>query len=296
MKRFISAFSLVIGLLTTAYTQDVTFRVIVNQGVNTVESKGVSSPLKIGQDLQSLDKLILDENGYVALVTSLGSTIEIHGRDNRTFELNDLPSKSKSDLIGKYANYIMQKMSPEAIEKNKKEYASVTGAVQRATGLVAYMKKTSRLYEPYAIIRWSSVSGKAPYSIKLNDGFGNQLFEGNTTNNFFKIDFMMSGLNSVDLVIASFSDADGAESSYSIQRGAPSNEVFEKEISSLKNSLNVNSAFENLILAEFYEQNNYLLDASTCFEKAKILEPDVDYFNLVYIEFLKRNKFGDSLN
>ena len=53
------------------------------------------------------------------------------------------------------------------------------------------------------------------------------------------------------------------------------------------------SAFENLILAEFYEQNNLILDASTCFEKAMILKPQVNYFKDAYKEFLMRNKFGE---
>jgi len=296
MRRGLVIFFIVAGWVTNSLAQQ-TFKVIVNQGSNSLVRSGESDPLKIGQTLETTDKLILGANGYIALISSEGATIELHGKDQETISLNDInTSNRKNGIIGKYADFLVAKMAPEAVEKNRKEYASVTGAVHRAIGIKAYMEKTSKLYESYAILRWDTESGEAPYSIRLDDGFGNQLFAGSTTKNYFKIDFMKNGLEDTDLVIVSFVDSNGVESSYSITREESTNESFESEISILKALLDDNSAFENLILAEFYEQHNFLLDASTCFEKAMILEPDVAYFDKVYIEFLKRNKFGDSLD
>ena len=98
----------------------------------------------------------------------------------------------------------------------------------------------------------------------------------------------------MDVVVISIKDADGFSNKYSIQRVSKKDDAnFGTVVSELKSSLDDDSAFENLILAEFYEQNNLILDASTCFEKAMILEPQVSYFKDAYKEFLMRNNFGE---
>jgi len=281
---------------TFSYCQEITYKLIVNQGNNSIIRGDEQLKLKTGESLLTSDKLILQSDSYVVLLSNAGSTIELKGSQQLQINLNKISGGEKtSELIGKYAEYVASKMLPDVIEKNRKEYASVTGAVERALGIIAYMKKTSRLYESFAILRWDPLSGDKPYKLEFRDGFGNLLFTGETNENHFRIDFTADNLADIDLVIVDFIDATGNKSSYSIALKEQESEVFTNEIMQLKSSLNDNSAFGNLILAELFEQNNYFLDASTCFEKSKILEPDVDYFSKAYLEFLMRNKLGERL-
>ncbi len=299
IKRGKILFGLLLFFSILSFGQDASYKVIVNQGNNKIDRNGDPINLKIGLTLSSTDKIILQKDSYVALLSTFGETIELKGSQKLEINLSELSgTNQKSDIISKYAAFVFDKMSPDEVEKNRKAYASVTGAVQRAVGVTAYMNKKSHLYESFAIVRWDPGSGEAPYRIQLNDAFGNLLYTEETTNNYFKIDFMQNGLSDVDIVIITFVDAQAIKSSYSISKSdaAAADESFSNEILQLKSYLDDNSAFQNLILAEFFEQNGYILDASTCFEKARILEPEVTYFNDAYREFLMRNKFGDRLD
>jgi len=63
---------------------------------------------------------------------------------------------------------------------------------------------------------------------------------------------------------------------------------FEVELKALKANLGEQSSINNLILAEFYEENNLLLDALTSYEYAIKMSPDVEYYKEAYDEFLLR--------
>jgi len=67
------------------------------------------------------------------------------------------------------------------------------------------------------------------------------------------------------------------------------------ELETLKSSLDENLPISNLILAEFYEQNDLLLDALTSYERAIQDAPEIDYFKEAYREFLMRNGYNDSI-
>ena len=52
------------------------------------------------------------------------------------------------------------------------------------------------------------------------------------------------------------------------------------------------SALDKLILASFYEQNNLLADALTCYEYAIELSPEIQAFQNAYDQFVFRNGLG----
>ncbi len=283
----------------SAFSQTSVATIIISSGENQVGKGNNFKAILIGSTINSGELLKLSDNGYVALLTKSGRTIELNGAENALFNIDDLEVENTSgrSLLIKYADYVVTQMVSEEREENRKRYASITGAVERDLGISAYMNKTSELYEPFAIIRWNPRTSKSPYSISIQDNFGNQLLLEETNNNYLKINFTNKSLDEVDGVIVSIKDADGLSNEYAIRRVNKNESTsFISDISELKTSLHDDSAFENLILAEFYEQNSLILDASTCFEKAMILEPDVVYFKEAYMEFLMRNKFGEFVN
>ncbi len=302
MKAILNYFLIFLLLLIAnniALSQTTVATVIISNGENMCGKEGNFRKIKIGSSLLSGELLKLSQNGYIALLTTSGSTIELKSSDGADYNIDEIVSGNDSELslVKKYTNYIVSKMAPEEMENNRKRYASIAGAVERNIGISAYLNKTSELYEPFAIIRWDPSSGKPPYHISVQDNYGNQLLSSENNNNYIRIDFSNKNLEKVDIVVISIKDADGLSNEYSIQRVSKKEDTnFGMIVSELKSSLDDDSAFENLILAEFYEQNNLTLDASTCFEKAMILEPQVTYFRDAYKEFLMRNNFGELID
>ncbi len=286
----------------TCYTiaQDYSFKVIISKGdISYRESSSTNwNRLKAGSRLHSGDILKVEPNGYVALLGSSGETIELKNKETKEYKIDELAAQltdAETGLINKYASYLVSKMAPEARESNRKAYASITGAVEREVVTIhAYMRKSSVLFDTMAVIRWKPVDNAAEYNVVVKNIFDEIILEAKTSKPAISLDFSDEKLKDRDMVIISISTGGGGSNDYSITkvtRDRPG--AFVTEIGELHAALDTGSAFDNLVLAEFYEQNNLLLDATTCYEKAMEIEPDVQYFKDVYLEFLMRNNFGN---
>ena len=303
MKKF----GLIIFVLLSAtyYTtaQDYLFKVIISKGDNSyhITSEKNWMILKPGSQLHTGDVLRVAAKGYVALLGSSGETMELKNEDTKEYSIDELTAKLKNaeaGLINKYTSYLVSKMAPEARESNRKAYASVTGAVERQVVTIhAYLRKSSVLYDTIAIIRWKPIEDVADYNVVVKNLYDDIILEVKTSNPIISLNFSDEKLKERDMVIVSISTNGRGSNDYSItkvSRDKP--DAFVNEIGELRAALNSGSAFDKLVLAEFYEQSNLLLDATTCYEKAMVLEPDVQYFKDVYLEFLMRNNFGDIIN
>ena len=82
-------------------------------------------------------------------------------------------------------------------------------------------------------------------------------------------------INSGDYGMKKISDSDAKE--------------FADELTELQSALTEESSLNRVILAEFFEQNNLLVDALTNYMIAIQLSPDVDYFQEPFEEFKMRH-------
>lgn len=296
---------IIVLLSATCYTiaQDYLFKVIISKGDNSyyISSETNWTMLKAGSRLHTGDVLKVAAKGYVALLGSSGETMELKNEDTKEYKIDELTAQLKNTeagLIDKYASYLVSKMAPEARESNRKAYASITGAVEREVVTIhAYLRKSSVLYDTMAFIRWKPVEDAAEYNVVVRNLYDEIILETKTRKPIISLNFSDEKLKDRDMVIISISTNGGGSSDYSITkvtRDRPG--AFVEEIGELRAALDSESAFDNLVLAEFYEQNNLLLDATTCYEKAMVIEPDVQYFKAIYREFLMRNNFGNIIN
>jgi len=284
-----------------ALGQDFLFQVIISKGDNSLRESSNTDwqPLKTGSRLDDGYSIKVSENSYVALLSGSGETIELKNNDLREYtveDLNGMVNQEDASLIKKYTSYVVSKMAPDEREKNRKAYASITGAVERdITEVHAYLKKSSVLYDSLAIIRWEPLAD-AEYEIIIQNLYSDELHKFVTIKNSITINFADKKLVGLDMVIISIAINGGTPGEYAITKVTRDRSAdFEKEINELREALDNESAFDHLVLAEFFEQNNLILDASTCYEKALSLEPDIQYFKDVYVEFLMRNGFGVQL-
>lgn len=286
----------------SAYSQDYVFKVLANKGENTYKSASGSSweALKTGTKLESGDVIKTSSGCYLALIHSSGKPLEI--KEAKEYKVDDLSSQvgGESGIVGKYANFVASKMTPEEREENRKKYASVTGATERGFEQIkVFMKTTSDVYNNEAIIRWGAQPNAQTYELTLMDMFDDVIMVTETNNNYYKVNLDDERLKDNEIIIVSVrvkGDEGSSSGYYSIQKVSDADaQQYKSDLESLTSSLDLNSPINNLILAEFYEQNNLYLDALTSYETAIQKSPDVDYFKEAYTEFLMRNQWSDSI-
>jgi hypothetical protein len=234
------------------------------------------------------------------MVHSSGKTKEI--KTAGTYNIKELASTisaSTQNIASKYADFVISKMSPEEKEANRRKYASVTGAVERGDDnetLKIFMPTSVSVYNPEVMIRWEPVAEENPtYVIKLKDLFEQTIMVAETTETNYTINFSdakLAGAIVENLVLVNVSvkgNEDLKSKNAAIELfGKDDAASFEVELKELQANLGEQSSINNLILAEFYEENNLLLDALTSYEHAIKMSPDVEYYKEAYDEFLLR--------
>ena len=288
-------------LVLTGFGQDYTFRIMVSKGENKVKvGSGDWQSLRIGERLNDGDQLQVADKGYLGMVHSSGKTKEIKAAGTYSIkELASTISASTQNIASKYADFVISKMSPEEKEANRRKYASVTGAVERGDDdgqLKIFMPTSVSVYNPEVMIRWEPVEGEnTTYVVKLKDLFEQTIMVAETTESSYKIDFndaKLTGAIVENLVLVNVSvkgNEDIKSKNAAIERFSKDTAAsFEVELKELEANLGEQSSINNLILAEFYEENNLLLDALTSYEYAIKMSPDVEYYKEAYDEFLLR--------
>ena len=288
-------------LLQGAIAQDYAFRVLASKGQNMVKKGSTDwQPLKTGAKLNSGEEVKLAANGYLGLVHSSGKTMEL--KEASVYNIAKLSSElgtGTQSIASKYADFVMSKMSPEQIEENWNKYASVTGAAERGSedaSINIFMPQSVSVLNKKATIRWEPIKDDAVYVVHLKNLFEEKIMVVETNDPFYTIDFNNEQIkNSVveNLIIVSVSlkdDESIASKNAAIELMTDEDaKTYEVELKSLESNIGSETSINNLILAEFYEENGLILDALTSYEDAVKLSPDVEYFQEAYNEFLVRN-------
>jgi hypothetical protein len=288
-------------LAITGFGQDYTFRIMVSKGENKLKVGGGDwQSLRIGERLNDGDQLQVADQGYLGLVHSSGKTKEL--KSAGTYNITDMSktiAAGTQNIASKYADFVISKMSPDEREENRRKYASVTGAVERGASDAAiniFMPTSVSVYNPEVMIRWEPIAGESTtYVVKLKDLFEQTIMVAETSETNYTIDFNDPKLaNAIveNLVIVNVSvkgNEDVKSKNAAIEQfNKDATASFEIELKALQSNLGGESSINNLILAEFYEENNLLLDALTSYEYAIRMSPGVEYYKEAYEEFLLR--------
>jgi len=291
--------SIAVGLFlsTALFAQDYEFRVMMNKGDNQVKAQsGAWEALKSGARLNKGAEVKLADGGYLGLVHKSGKTLEV--KDAGTYKIDDLSSQvgaGSTSITSKYADFVMAKMSEDSKEENRRKYASVTGAVERAaddSGIKVLMPTSADVYTTSPILAWNPVEQKK-YKVDLKNMFDKSLESFETTESWIKLNLDDPKLAKEPMIIVSVSLADNEtvnSGDYGIKKVTPTEaQSFEDELTELKSALTEESSLNRVILAEFFEQNDLIVDALTNYMIAIQLSPDVDYFKEAFDEFKLRN-------
>lgn len=302
MKK--SRFFLLFGLMLVGYlagAQDYTFRIMVNKGANEVKTGTSWQPVKTGATLNLSDEIKISENASVGLVSAKGKPLEV--KQPGVHKVSELASKvsSETSVLNKYADFILSSNTPEA----KKNRLVATGAVTRGPKDVIkpHLPKNedAEIFGSQLVINWDTESA-GPYVVMVLNMFDEVLIKTETPDRSVTVDLSDSKFSGEDALIVDIrSKSTGAkletESRPMVKRLSPAKAATIKAgFAEVSKELDSTTAFGNLFLAGFYEQNRLIVDAIAAYEKAIALAPEDPTYKEYYLEFLYRNKLKPDPN
>jgi hypothetical protein len=94
-------------VISTAFAQDYTFKVMVNKGANEVKSADAWQPVKTGASLRSEDELKVAPNAYMGLIHASGKPLEI--KEAGSYKVSALATQitGGSSALNKYTDFIL---------------------------------------------------------------------------------------------------------------------------------------------------------------------------------------------
>lgn len=298
MKKKVSAIllSLVLSISFT-FGQQYTFKVLANKGQNKVKkSDGQLVTLKTGALLFASEELLSSDGAYIGLMHKTGKTTEVRGAgSNKISELESKINTKKTSAASRYAQFIAAKMN-EGDRSSLRSRTNTTGAVSRgADGAIEVLLPNSvDVFSDNAVVRWNAPedSENAEYIVTIKNIFDDVIYNEETSKTSVNLDFGNME-NESGLYIFNVKRKDNEEVSsgdYGIKKVSASDkpEVAEN-LAALSTEISEDSPLSKLVLASFYEENALLLDASTKYEEAIRMSPDVEDFKKLYEDFLLKN-------
>ena len=292
MKKIMIAFCLLIAASSHAQS-DYAFRVLANKGANQVKSGDAWQPLKTGTQLQKNDELKVSANASVGLVSINGKPLEV--KEAKTYKVIDLLAKvgTSSSVLNKYTDFILSSNSDEA----RKNRLTATGAVHRGMEDIKLFlpeNQNAEVFNNVILFHWEATKGVAPFIVSLKDLYGTELLRIEVTESSAKIDLSdpkIAKEAAVLVDVKSKTDSKSSSEQRLIKKISPAKqEQIKKLLADVSSDLKEETAFNNYLLAAFYEENRLFIDAIACYEQALKMDPENPTYKDAYEEFLLRNK------
>ncbi|MBS1681104.1 MAG: hypothetical protein JST48_05280 [Bacteroidetes bacterium] len=292
MKNIFFAAGLLIAVAAQAQN-DYAFRVLANKGPNQVKSGETWMPVKTGSQLMKDDELKLSENSSIGLVSKTGKPLEL--KEAKTYKVIELLAQigNATSVLNKYTDFILSSNSDEA----RKNRLSATGAVHRGVEDIKVFlpqNQNAEIFGTKATFRWEATKSEAPFIVVLQDVYGSELLKIETNENSTTLDLSNPKLIKEPVILIEVvckADTKNKSEQHLIKKLSSAKfEQTKKLFSEASADLNEETAFNNYLLAAFYEENKLLIDAITCYEQAIKMDQENPTYQDAYDEFLLRNK------
>jgi hypothetical protein len=260
--------------------------------------RGAQKLIKIGSVLSGEGEIILTKGAYLGLVHKSGKTLEL--KTEGTFSVQELANDLTSNdgnLSNKYAKYLVSKWSDESddINVDYRKYLNVTGAVERNNGqaLQLQLPKYVNVLNENVDIRWTDINIEGDYTLTVKNMYGKTVYEKNTPENHLSLNLHENAFKQWDILIISVKSSENEKlfsEDYALKRVAGDQAIkLKEEVQFIKNQSSQANSLNSLALANFYEENNLIVDALAAYEQAKELSPNSPQFETAYNAFLTRH-------
>lgn len=287
----ILAYFLTIFAFGTISAQEYTFRVLINKGQNSVRAGNQWVPVKVGASLNSSDELKISQNGYMGLVHRSGKPLEV--KEVGQHKIVDLAAKitEGSSVLSKYTDFILSAKS------DKKTNLTVTGAVHRGAGEIkVYLPKPQQaiVFNDAVTIAWAEKAKTSGYIVQFNSMFGDELDRHEVRDTILSINLggeKFANEDNIVLKIISGNDPKILSEDFVLKKvSAADRQRIQSAMRDISPLVQEKNALNMLYLASFYEDNGLLIDASTAYQEAIKLAPQVTDYEDAYRQFVLRNQ------
>ena len=262
--------------------------------MRAADSKVVN--LKVGDNLNQKDKIMLKGDVYLVLNHTNGSSIEI--KKAGSWSVKDLEAKVKNKgdaLLKKYSGYVAQTISKSS------DNEGYTGGLERglfANDFTFLMPKTTKILNKENTFNWNKVDDAASYHFMIVDEDGNPLFEKDTKITTFNADLSKLKMTTAKCyywqVLVNVDKSRASERHCIYLEPQDKDLQIKAELKKLNSALNKKpSSIDFLVLASFYEQHGLLSDAFVCYQKAMNQTKGVkEYENALNAFIVRASKYS----
>lgn len=310
MKKIMYTVLLLLFCLSVYGIAQTEFTVMAVKG--NIEFKKTNSgsweKLKTGAQLSPEARVKVAKGAYLGLLHKSGKSLEVKKDGEFTSkQLQSTLNPRDSKIASKLTNFVIDNLTES---KNTgydyREAMEATGAVERSlnlkslNGQAAFVElKTPRKVNfttNTANMIWKEVPNENNYIFSITDRFDRVVFTREVTGNKFKITKDELNLDADEYYLwhvacksdRSIKSPDCAFSFLSGKQIDAINNEFKQLVDELGDE---NSALNQIILGNFYEQHFLLNEAGKHYKKAVELEPSVDEYQNLYTQFLMRSNF-----
>ncbi|MCX7735093.1 MAG: hypothetical protein N2319_00125 [Candidatus Kapabacteria bacterium] len=291
--------------------RDVYYDILASKGNPSIQKSNQSKwdKLKTGMLFQNNDRIKLSEGDYIVLAGSNGKTVELKNAGEFSKEdIDKLLQNKKKNMTSRFSGYIVEQIKGQKgiLEKDDyRENMGVTGSVERGFAgsstattqitskiNVASPRRINILANSYRFI-WTPQPNQKDYQIIVTDRYDEEIFKQKVTGNEFIFDVDKLKLNKDEFYFVKVTAQGNSNLKSDDYCLMFMSDVTFREINdsleALKQELDdVNSAFANLMYANFFEQNYMFEQAEQYYKTAIQLEPEVEEYKNLYTAFLKR--------
>lgn len=286
---------LILGLLFQAKAQNALFNVLASKGNVKYIAGGTTEEkaMLVGKKLFPNDKIIIGEGAYLGLAHSGGKTIEV--KRTGTYEVSKLASEvanQNASVSKKYVDFLAGEINNNGqdMAKNKYKYMGVTGSVERGGADITVYAPTKEAYVLSApiTVKWDAREDVKEYNITLMNIFDEPLYSTQTSSNKATIDLTpYSKEKNLFLLVTSKADANIKSEKINLKPfDEAKNLELTKQTSELKAELTEETALNKFVMANFFAEQNLVINAVEQYEAAIALEPEVEDYKAAYGEYL----------
>lgn len=309
----LTAFLIMFVFISNAHSQE--FKILAAKGQILVQKDGKGNWNKIftGGRINTNDKIKLMPGSYLGLVHSKGRTIELK-KDGiyLAAKLSKDVSGLKSTMTGHLANLIANEVgSSSDLLSNRDSNKSMnqSGSVERNLGsdfnnpnlsqsttnkILIKSPIKEHLLDMDVVFEWKKLGTENEYEFYLTDRFDRLEFSKATTDSFITVNTKQLKLEKGvyyfwRVVVKGKPELKSDEACFMILTDA--------EITGLNDTLKLlkdelgdeQNATSHLMYAVFFEKYNLIGEAKTSYLEALKIAPDVDVYNSLYSNFIKRH-------
>ena len=258
------------------------------------------SSVKIGSPLFMGDKLVTSSDNYLALLHKSGKTTEISSAGNHDIGQleRDLPP-GNSGVLERLYDFVLLKIDEDKgdINANYKENLKASAGVSRATGglitlLVKEQKKINQVIGSNVRLRWVSTENVKKYNVTILSAFGDKLGTYTVADEFVDLDINQPPMDKENYFVVKIDSESPPMSSVSYQIQRASDQTLINEMVDAFEEYSEESASHALMLALFFEERGFYLDALTHYEKAMQSEPEVESYRQLRDQFILNSSLG----